>query len=515
MTAFEIDWILDIYCPIKDEHYSLIFIFATQPEIIPGKWILSMRKLVKITIALVILFFLNNAYTGIPLWTVIPDPNYPTSLYLTPMGKANVVYTVTNKSHKTHTLAMQPIRGVTQITSGDNCSSVFTLAYQKSCTLSLSINGNLLTGDIHGGPVVCEQGGTFECYQPSFPNILNIIFIPIARYLITPIAGVNGAINPDNPQTVLAGSSLTFTARPNSGYQVDQWLVDGGIAQKGGSTFTLAQIDTNHTVEATFTRSGTIFVGTAGGEVYFSINNGLNWNTTTTPSPGFSVNSVFATPTTLYAGSADGKVYYSTNNGVTWNATAAVPGGTEVNSVFITSIGNVLTIYTGTQDGHVYYSIDGITWNATTNPGAGAVNSLFITPANTLYAGSNDGNAYYSTDNGTNWIQIIGPESNLAVPIQNIFAVNNQLYVNIRKISSNSTLPAGTVDFEYTYTSNSLTNTNPTWNLLSQITYTLFVNADASAIYAGTQDGYIFSLTTGDELGFITYSPISSLFFIS
>ncbi len=421
-----------------------------------------------------------------PLWSFTPDPNYPTKLSITPLGTAVIVYTITNQSHKTHTLAMQPIRGVTQITSADNCPSVFTLAYHQSCTLSLIVSGNLLTENLVGGPIVCQQGSTLECYQPSINNALNITLIPIARYLITPIASLDGTISPSTPQITLAGSSLTFTATPSAGYQVDQWLIDGNTAQRGGTTFILSHIAANHTVEATFIRSGTLFAGTAAGDVYFSTDNGLIWTKNATNSfPRFAVNSVFATQDFLYAGSADGKVYSSMNNGGTWTATFPVPGGTAINSIFITTVSNVVTTYAGTQDGHVYYTTDGSTWIATnTNPGAGAVNGLFITPANTLYVGSNDGNVYYSVNNGTSWIQLTGPEASSFVPIQNVFAVNNGLYVTTRQVSSNSTLPPGTVDFEYTYISNSLTNPNPTWSLLSQITYTLFVNADASAIYA-------------------------------
>ena len=44
--------------------------------------------------------------------------------------------------------------------------------------------------------------------------------------------------------------------------------------------------------------------------------------------------------------------------------------------------------------------------------------------------------------------------------------------------------------------------------------YSLFVNADGSVIDAGTQGGFVYSLSTGDELGFVTYSPINSLFFL-
>ena len=233
------------------------------------------------------------------------------------------------------------------------------------------------------------------------------------------------------------------------------------------------------------------------------------WSVTTAPSPGFSVNSVYATVSTLYAASEDHKVYYSNNNGVSWSATNPVLDNQPVDSVFVTSTSK---LYAGTHTGSLYYSTDAQTWTAVgANPGAGAVNSIFITPNNTIYVGSNDGNVYYSLNDGASWTVIHGPTT---APISNVFATNNQLYINTRKVTSNSTLPPNTVDFEYAYSSKSLTAANPTWTLFSQITYSLFVNSDASIIHAGTQDGYVFSLTSGNELGFITYSPINSLFFL-
>jgi hypothetical protein len=455
---------------------------------------------------LMLLVLISPGYAGNPLWTFTPDTQYPPSVSLTPITSATIKYTITNQSPKPHTLVMQPILGITQITNPGNCPNPFTLGYRQSCTLNLRVDGGSLTQNIQGGPVVCQHGSALQCYQPSPGNTLNISRLPLAQFLITPLPSLHGSITPATPQTVAAGSSLTFLATPDSGYQVDEWLVDGGIAQKGGVSFTLSHIVKNHTVEATFTQSGSIYAAIGNGAVYFSKDNGLTWTPTAVPSPGNAVNSIFSTSTTLYAGSADGNIYYSTNNGVSWNATTAADGS-AVNSVFVSGA----TIYAGTQNGGVYYSANGITWTATTNPGSAAVNSIFITNSHALYVGSNDGNVYYSINNGASWNTITGPETN---PVQNIFAVNNQLYVNIRRTSTNSTLPPGTIDFEYAYTSNSLTAANPVWTLYSQITYTLFVNSDASLIYAGTQDGYVFSLTTGDALGFITYSPITSLFFL-
>ncbi|CEG56620.1 InlB B-repeat-containing protein [Legionella fallonii] len=457
------------------------------------------------------------SYAGKPLWTFNPDPYYPPTVSITTVGTATIKYKITNNSRKTHTLAMQKIQGITpQSISPGDCSNPFILTYEQSCTLNLLVDGKALTGNVSGGPIVCQQGGLSQCYQPDANSILNITRIPVAQYLITPTADVDGTIKPNTPQTVIAGSNLTFTATPSAGYQVDQWIVDDGVAQKGGTTLTLSNIETNHTVEVTFARIGTIYAGTLSGLVYFSTDNGLTWTLTTTPSPGNTVNSVFSTPNTLYVGSADGKVYYSTDNGTLWSSTNSIPGATPVNSVFVTTTSNTTTIYVGTSDGTVYSSTDGGTiWNSTsTHPSSSAVNSIFITPSNTIYLGSQDGNVYFSENNGMNWHQITGPEASIPVPIQNVFATNSQLYVNTRQTSSNNTLPNGTIDFEYAYFSNSLTDANPTWTLFSQISYTLFVNSDASVIHAGTQGGYVYSLTTGDELGFITYSPITSLFFL-
>jgi hypothetical protein len=51
---------------------------------------------------------------------------------------------------------------------------------------------------------------------------------------------------------VPVGSNQVFTATPNSNYAVNQWLLDGSIAQTGGTNYTLANVQTNHTLEVTF-----------------------------------------------------------------------------------------------------------------------------------------------------------------------------------------------------------------------------------------------------------------------
>ncbi|PJD92601.1 MAG: hypothetical protein CK426_02740 [Legionella sp.] len=484
-----------------------------------------MKKLGKMLFVTVIMtvFYSAMSWSGSPLWTIVSAPSYPSTVSVSSTGVATVKYRVTNQSHKTHTLILANTNQAVsmQVTDPEDCPDLINLRYQQSCLLNLYINGSQLHGSYRGGPVLCQQGSPLQCYQPGANDILNITYIPVGHYLITPTAEANGAISPATPTIVDAGANLTFTATPASGYQVDKWYVNDAIAQYSGTTFTLSNISQNYTVDVSFTLQGALYAGTESGLVYFSADNGLTWAATnTTPSTGYAVNGLYATQTTLWVASADGKVYFSTDNGSTWNASSALPGGVAANAIFVANNGGTSTWYVGTpyagsSSNVVFTSIDnGISWSATTNPSSATVNSLFVDSSNTIYAGSEDGNVYYSQNNGSSWSTISGPESSVPVPVQNVFATNSQLYVNTRQLSSNGTLPPDTVNFEYAYVSNSLTNSNPVWTLFSQITYTLFVNTDASLIYAGTQGGYVYSLTTGDSLGLITNSPITSLFFL-
>jgi len=74
----------------------------------------------------------------------------------------------------------------------------------------------------------------------------------VTNYTITPSAGANGAISPSTAQQVAAGGNSAFTATPNSGYQVNNWLADNNVVQVGGTQYTLTGINANHTVSVTF-----------------------------------------------------------------------------------------------------------------------------------------------------------------------------------------------------------------------------------------------------------------------
>lgn len=110
-----------------------------------------------------------------PLWTLTPLT--PTTISVANNATATVSYLVTNQSLKTHTLAMQPIKGVTPLATvfaPNTCTNPFVLAGRASCVLSLQIDGSQTNSKIQDGPIVCQVGSSLQCYRPSAANILNV-----------------------------------------------------------------------------------------------------------------------------------------------------------------------------------------------------------------------------------------------------------------------------------------------------------------------------------------------------
>ncbi|MFT4059599.1 MAG: IPT/TIG domain-containing protein [Legionella sp.] len=160
---------------------------------------------------------LQAAYAGGPLWTL--EPLTPTTIVVPANGTTTVQYQVTNQSSRLHTLSMQPIEGIAQITTGlGSCSNPFVLRGKNSCILSLQINGNQLNNPIVDGPVVCQQENPNQCYRPSSANILHIVQVPpITNSVITvtgspltlTVNGPTGQLTINNTSTQTAATNIT------------------------------------------------------------------------------------------------------------------------------------------------------------------------------------------------------------------------------------------------------------------------------------------------------------------
>ncbi len=455
------------------------------------------RTAIKLLAFMNVMFIAGGACAASPILTFTPLT--PTKFELSAVDTALVKYVVQNQSSKLHRLVMKPIPGIHQITTPGSCPSSFILDGKQTCTLTLEANGSLLKGSIQGGPAVCQQQSdgspnALFCYQPSAANVLNITLTPIPQYTVIGRSGAHGSISPSGAQQINKGSDVLFTASPNVDYIPYQWEVDGAVAQTGGSTFLLSNITANHTVIVTFTNKHLFYTGTQAGRVFYSFNDGLTWDATSAmPAGGSPINSVFASSNALYAGASNGVVYYSTNNGAHWTSTSALDGS-AVNSVFATT--NIL--YASTAAGLVYYSTDnGAHWYATRTPDGSSVNSVYAID-NTLYAGTANGWVYYSENHGATWVSINSQPDGSA--IKQIFVNKGSLYVNTGN--------------EFAYSSSHLKGQG-SWTAFAQTVYSLFVSPRDNTVYAGTQGGYVYSVTASTALGFVDYTLINSVFVLN
>jgi hypothetical protein len=61
-----------------------------------------------------------------------------------------------------------------------------------------------------------------------------------------------GSVSPSGKTACPTGSNLTFTARPHPNYMVDTWYLDNRAVQTNGTTYTLKNIRSKHSVSVTF-----------------------------------------------------------------------------------------------------------------------------------------------------------------------------------------------------------------------------------------------------------------------
>ncbi|WP_419420512.1 hypothetical protein ACNVED_04215 [Legionella sp. D16C41] len=164
-------------------------------------------------------------HAGTPL--LIFTPLTATTLTVAANDSVSVSYQVTNQSRRLHSLVMQAIPGVRQVTSVGHCPNPFVLDYQQSCILSLIIDGSALKENILGGPMVCSQGNLNQCYQPSPLHRLVITRGPDAAYTLGgTVFGLVGTIvlanNNGVTLTLNADDKFTFPTEllPGSTYAV-------------------------------------------------------------------------------------------------------------------------------------------------------------------------------------------------------------------------------------------------------------------------------------------------------
>jgi hypothetical protein len=73
----------------------------------------------------------------------------------------------------------------------------------------------------------------------------------VVNYTISTSAGTGGSISPSGQVAIQSGAARTFSITPNSGYQIANVTLDG-VSQGAVNTYTITNIQANHTISAAF-----------------------------------------------------------------------------------------------------------------------------------------------------------------------------------------------------------------------------------------------------------------------
>jgi TolB protein len=120
--------------------------------------------------------------------------------------------------------------------------------------LSSEFIDDLLAGNCGWGRIPeSANPSEYDWVDPiDYLNTHSIENIVLGSYTITASAGSNGSISPSGNVTVNQGSDKSFNITPDTGYQIDDVLVDGSsIGAENSYTFT--NVTEDHSISATFT----------------------------------------------------------------------------------------------------------------------------------------------------------------------------------------------------------------------------------------------------------------------
>ncbi|MGN6644249.1 MAG: beta strand repeat-containing protein, partial [Verrucomicrobiota bacterium] len=311
----------------------------------------------------------------------------------------------------------------------------------------------------------------------------------LPTYTITPSAGTGGTISPGSETNVTQGNSLTFTITPDSGYIINEVLVDGinnPLAATSGS-YTFVNVTTTHTIAATFTQIFEIAAsaGAGGGISPSGTTNvviGSDITFTITTNPGYLIDQVLVDGVNNPAAVASGSYTFdnvTASHSIaasfvaihTITASAGTGGSISPSGTITVTNGNDQT-YTITADaGYSVYNVvvDGVAQGGITTYSFSSVASnhtilaLFVAPAASPAEGTISVNYYMPSSSSQ---AMAATNSVGAIPATNwnniSFAGLGSFAAPIQVFKDNSGLPVGPFNALLSNNGNNTFNSNST-----------------------------------------------------
>ena len=203
---------------------------------------------------------LQRAATGAPALS------YPigTATAYTPVSLAFASVTVAGDVSATTTTGDHPNIATSGLNAAKSVNRYWTLANSGATFTTVNATFNFVAGDLDAGVLTDSvEVREFAASAWSAPamgartatstvatGITTLGAFAIAEptsWTITASSGANGAISPTGVVTLRDGGSVTFTALPNVGYNINNYVVDS-VTQGAAATYTFTNVTANHTI---------------------------------------------------------------------------------------------------------------------------------------------------------------------------------------------------------------------------------------------------------------------------
>ncbi|MDC6471723.1 hypothetical protein PQZ11_01550 [Luminiphilus sp.] len=133
-------------------------------------------------------------------------------------------------------------------------STPVTVAEGATTAFALTADSGYEIDQVSGTCGGSLSGSTYVTEAITSDCTVTVTYSELPSYVVTPSAGVNGSVSPDTPQSVLSGSTATFTISADTGYNIA--AVSGSCGGSlSGSTYTTNAIISDCTVSVTFSES--------------------------------------------------------------------------------------------------------------------------------------------------------------------------------------------------------------------------------------------------------------------
>ncbi len=179
----------------------------------------------------------------------IPAPSIAKSINSSYMGTngQDVVFDIWNDGDETLNYSVEVTEGATYFSASPDSGSSTGTSDKNSHTIHVNRDeitpGQTVTGEIRIFLSDADDGP--QCIYLSASKAGDVTYI-----LSTSVIGGNGTISAGG--TYNSGTDVTLSATPDTNYAVDKWYVNKQIAQTGGNTYTLSNIQSDYDVDVTF-----------------------------------------------------------------------------------------------------------------------------------------------------------------------------------------------------------------------------------------------------------------------